>query len=111
VLGYARNSGFFAGVALDGSVISVDDGSNAAAYGVPGILASQILEGKAGTPTQAARDFTAALQRATDGAAAGSGATVAPAASPAPAAPPAPEQAGAQSFPMEDPAPGAPPPE
>jgi len=111
VLSYARNSGFFAGVALDGSVISVDDGSNADAYGVPGILASQILEGKAGTPTQAARDFSAALQRATDGAAAASGATVAPAASPAPATPPAPEQAGAQSFPMEDPAPGAPPPE
>ena len=111
VLGYARNSGFFAGVSLDGSVISVDDGSNADAYGVPGILASQILEGKAGTPSQAARDFSTALQRATNAAAATPGANAAPAASPAPATQPDAEQAGAQTFPMEDPAPGAPPPE
>jgi hypothetical protein len=87
----------------------VDDGSNADAYGVPGILASQILEGKAGTPSQAARDFTTALQRATGAAAAAPGAAAAPAASPAPQ--PDAGQAGAQTFPMEDPAPGAPPPE
>jgi lipid-binding SYLF domain-containing protein len=113
VLAYARNEGLFAGVAIDGSVIAVDDGSNASAYGVSGILASQILEGKAGNPPQAARDFTAALARATSGAAAAptakpAPAAAAPAATPQPAAPPA---EGAKTFPMEDPAPGAPPPQ
>lgn len=110
VLGYARNEGFFAGISVDGSVISVDDGSNAAAYGVADILASQILEGTAGTPTQAALDFSAALQRATSGSQA---APAAPASTPGattPAPAPAPAPDGAQTFPMEDPAPGAPPP-
>jgi lipid-binding SYLF domain-containing protein len=107
VLGYARNSGLFAGVALDGSVISVDDGSNAEAYGMQEILASQILEGKAGTPTQAARDFTGALERATGHAQSATG----PATTPASAPPKAPGAEGAQTFPMEDPAPGAPPPQ
>jgi lipid-binding SYLF domain-containing protein len=111
VLGYARNSGFFAGVALDGSVIAVDDGSNAEAYGVQGILASQILGGTAGTPTQAALDFTGALERATGHAPSAAGKTAAPATTPAATPPAAPEAEGAQTFPMEDPAPGAPPPQ
>jgi hypothetical protein len=78
----------------------------AEAYGVQGILASQILEGKAGTPTQAARDFTGALERATGQAQSASGTTAAPATTPTPS-----EAEGAQTFPMEDPAPGAPPPQ
>ena len=114
VLGYARNSGLFAGVALDGSVISIDDKANAAAYGVSGILASQILEGRAGTPPAGATAFRESLARATSGkAAAPAAAGPAPAAAPAqpaaePAAPPA---EAAQTFPLEDPAPGTPPPE
>ena len=111
VLGYARNSGLFAGVALDGSVISVDDGSNAEAYGTQGILASQILEGKSGTPTQAARDFTGALERATGHAPSASGTTAAPGTTPAATPATATGAEGAQTFPMEDPAPGAPPPQ
>jgi len=114
VLSYSRNEGLFAGVSLDGSVLSVDDRANEIAYGVAGILPSQIIEGRAGTPPPKARDFTAALTRATTPAAA-PGAKPAPA--PAPAAPPAPPPApaakpaaGATTYPMEDPAPGAPPP-
>lgn len=120
VLSYSRNEGLFAGVALDGSVISIDNGSNATAYGVSDILASQILEGKAGTAPQAALDFKAALTRATNAPGATSppsppsslgvdgAAPAAPAAPPTEAAP-APE-AGATTYPMEDPNPGAPPP-
>ena len=109
VLAYARNEGLFAGVALDGSVISIDDKSNASAYGVSGILASQILEGTAGTPSEAAREFTAALFRATTAADAAKPA----APPPAPSVPiaPGPKEGEAKTYPMEDPAPGAPPPE
>jgi lipid-binding SYLF domain-containing protein len=115
VLSYARSEGVFAGVAFAGTALSVDDDANATAYGVSGILASQILDGKLGTPSPAALEFKAALQRATDRAAAATApATAQPAATPAPAAAkPAAEPASgapAQTYPMEDPQPGAPPP-
>jgi len=109
VLSYARSQGLFAGVSLDASVISVDDSSNVDAYGVPGILASQILDGTAGTPSEAAREFTAALAQAT-----GAADAAKPAAPPpAPDVPiaPGPKDGEAKTYPMEDPAPGAPPPE
>ncbi len=111
VLAYARNEGIFAGVAIDGSVISIDGRSNASAYGVPGILASQILAGNVANPPEGARAFAEALTRATSGSAAAPapGSPAAPAA-PDSAQPPTPAE-GAKSFPMEDPAPGAPPPQ
>ena len=118
VLSYSRSEGIFAGVALDGSVLAIDDTANESAYGVSGILPSQILEGGVGTAPPAAIDFTAALTRATGATAAGQPAAVAPAATtpptaPATAQPPA-ASSGAEpatTFPMEDPEPGAPPPE
>jgi lipid-binding SYLF domain-containing protein len=120
VLSYSRSEGLFFGVALDGSVISVDDKANESAYGVADVLASQILEGKITNPPQTAVDFRAALTRATEaaesaGAAAASPATSAPAGKPAaPAdatAPATPKDGdGAKTYPMEDPQPGAPPP-
>ncbi len=110
VLSYARNEGIFIGVSLDGSIISVDDGWNALAYGVPDVLPSQILGGKIAAPP-AAQAFTALLNKAT------SGAVAAPPAGEPAAAPPAPADAmptkpedAAKTFPMEDPEPGAPPP-
>lgn len=110
ILAYARNEGIFAGVAIDGSVIAIDDKANASAYGVSGILASQILEGRAGNPPPAARAFTDALTRATSGSSSAP-ATATPAAPTPPADPQPPPSEGAQTFPMEDPAPGAPPPQ
>ena len=115
VLSYSRNEGLFAGVALDGTVISVDDSSNAIAYGVSGILPSQILEGKVASAPPAARDFTEALARATN-AASTTAAPGVPATAPVPAESPpatppaAPADPGATTYPMEDPSPGAPPP-
>ncbi len=115
VLSYSRNEGLFAGVALDGSVISVDDSSNATAYGVSGILPSQILEGKVASAPAAAKEFTAALAAATSKSAAPAPKAAEPAATPAvtapvtaPTAPAAAEPA--KTYPMEDPNPGAPPP-
>jgi lipid-binding SYLF domain-containing protein len=115
ILSYSRSEGVFLGVALDGSVISVDDRSNASAYGVSDILASQILEGRIATAPPAAQEFTAALARATAQAATTEGTPATePASAPvehAPAAPPAPaEGEPATTYPMEDPKPGAPPP-
>jgi len=98
-------------------VISIDDDANAIAYGVPDILPSQILEGRVANPPPAAREFSAALARAT--AAASAPAAKQPAAAKTPAGEPKPAPAPADSpatdaaktFPMEDPAPGAPPPQ
>ena len=110
ILAYARNEGIFAGVAIDGSVIAIDDKANASAYGVSGILASQILAGKVASAPPAARAFTESLARATSGATA-TPAKSTPAAPEQPAAPQPPATEGAKTFPMEDPAPGAPPPQ
>ena len=112
VLSYARNEGIFAGVAIDGSVIAIDDASNASAYGVSGILASQILAGTAGTPPPGAIAFTELLARATSGATSTAvGSAPAAPAQPQPAVPEAAPAEGAKTFPMEDPEPGAPPPQ
>jgi lipid-binding SYLF domain-containing protein len=118
VLSYSRNEGVFAGVAIDGSVISVDDRSNERAYGVADIRPSQIFDGKVTDVPPGARDFSAALTRATN-------AVSTPAVEPSPAPPtstspevpteapsaatPAPSPS-ATTYPMEDPSPGAPPP-
>jgi lipid-binding SYLF domain-containing protein len=113
VLSYSRSEGMFAGVALDGSVLSIDDRANESAYGMEGIRASQILEGQAVAPATA-MEFKAALERATV-ATAGSAAPTpsVPAGEPAtpPASPSQAPEAGATTFPMEDPQPGTPPPE
>jgi lipid-binding SYLF domain-containing protein len=114
VLSYSRNEGIFAGVALDGTVIAVDDGSNETAYGVSDVLPSQILEGRIASAPPAAKEFTAALNRATSTASTTTPAGTRPAAETAPPAqPPTPstEPKPATTYPMEDQNPGAPPPE
>ena len=114
VLSYSRSEGVFLGVAFEGTVIAVDDGANASAYGVSGILASQVLEGSLGTPSAAAEAFRAALTKATTstGEPQPAEAASAPATPAKPAAPA--ESSGAvvesKTFPLEDPAPGAQPP-
>jgi lipid-binding SYLF domain-containing protein len=109
VLSYARNEGIFAGVSLDGSIITIDDGWNALAYGVPDVLASQILAGKVAAPP-AAQAFTALLNKATSGVAAPAKGTPAKASAPDVKSPPDAPADEAKTYPMEDPEPGAPPP-
>jgi lipid-binding SYLF domain-containing protein len=108
VLSYSRNSGLFVGVALDGTVIAIDRAANESAYGISGVLASQILDGTVANVPPAAQAFTDALTLATKAPAA----KTAPAAHPAPAVTPVPAPADepAKTYPMEDPNPGAPPP-
>jgi lipid-binding SYLF domain-containing protein len=114
VLSYSRNEGIFAGVALDGTVIAVDNGSNETAYGVSDVLPSQILEGRIASAPPAAKEFTAALNRATSTTSTTTPEGTRPAAEAAPPTQPATqstEPKPATTYPMEDQNPGAPPPE
>jgi lipid-binding SYLF domain-containing protein len=115
VYSYSRASGLFAGVALDGSAITIDGSSNESFYKKPGILASEIIRSDAPAAPAPADQFIAAVQRSATGAA-----PAAPVHAPAPTAPteaPASTassgsgQNGVQTYPMEDPHPGQEPPQ
>ena len=131
VYSYSRNRGLFAGIAVDGSVLSIDDGADASFYKKPGIASGDILSGSITSDDEAARRFLSAVSTSTGthdsalaaapptaavtGPAVGAHAPVATAPAPAPgsaapagtthstaAAPGAP----AQSFPLADQHPG-----
>lgn len=62
---WSRARGLFAGVALDGAVLSIDNGANRTAYG-EGTTPRAIFEGRApGTPSAAITGFRDALEEAT----------------------------------------------
>lgn len=94
VYSYSRSKGLFAGVALDGSAITIDDRSNAAFYGRK-VGAADILQGKVTTNSNGAQRFHAAIAASTAPAAAG-----APAASGAPAGEKT--TSGVQTYPLEE---------
>jgi lipid-binding SYLF domain-containing protein len=106
VYSYSRNRGVFAGLALDGTVISIDDEANAAFYGKPGVASGDILAGNVTSDDESARRFMTAVASATGTQRSASAAGGAPAPAAAPAATPAPRPNGAQSFPLSDPQPG-----
>ncbi|RPE80208.1 lipid-binding SYLF domain-containing protein [Vulcaniibacterium tengchongense] len=98
---WSRARGLFAGIALDGAVLSIDDDANQAVYG-PGTTPRMIFEGRAAQqPSNAVVDFRDRLEEASATARARRGepavrAAAAPAAAPAPAA--------AQTAPLATPA-------
>jgi lipid-binding SYLF domain-containing protein len=115
VYSYSRSKGVFAGLALDGSVITIDDSANAQFYKKPGVTAGDILAGNVTTDDDTARRFLASVSTSTatapqrSASAAGSAApatasTAPPSVTPAPASQEA--SAAAQSFPLADPKPG-----
>jgi lipid-binding SYLF domain-containing protein len=112
VYSYSRNRGVFAGIAVDGSVISIDDSADAAFYKKPGVSSSDILAGTVTTDDPAAQRFLAAVATSTSGPPqrSASAAGVAPPAKTAQSAPPAPAApapgTAAQAFPLADPQPG-----
>ncbi|NLG58546.1 MAG: lipid-binding SYLF domain-containing protein [Gammaproteobacteria bacterium] len=62
---WSRARGLFAGVALDGAVLSIDDAANQAVYG-PGTTPRMIFEGRtAQQPSDAVVDFRDKLEEAT----------------------------------------------
>jgi len=64
IYSYSRNKGVFAGVALDGSVLSVDDSSNQEVYGKD-VTGSDILIKKKVPVNDVTRPFLEALKRNT----------------------------------------------
>jgi lipid-binding SYLF domain-containing protein len=117
VFAYSRARGLFAGIALDGTSLTIAEKSNDAWYDRRGVLASQIMSGAATAPeSENARRFYAALAASTGETAdtpspisASAPATVT---TPVASGLPAPPSTGGQvqTFPMEDPTPGAEPP-
>jgi lipid-binding SYLF domain-containing protein len=65
IYSYARTRGLFAGIALDGSAISIDKSANSAFYGKLGVTASEILSGNAPTPPESAQHFLSNLAQTT----------------------------------------------
>jgi len=107
VYSYSRSRGVFAGLALDGTVISIDDDADEAFYGKP-VAAGDILSGSVTSNDESARRFMAAVATSTglqQRSASAAGTPPAADGAPAPAAP-APARNGAQSFPLADPHPG-----
>jgi lipid-binding SYLF domain-containing protein len=113
VYSYSRSRGVFAGLAVDGTVISIDDDSDANFYGKPGVAAADIIAGTVTSDDSSAQRFLAAVAIST-----GTGAQRSASAAPIPssAPPPAPtgsapaaaspQPAPAQTFPLSDPQPG-----
>jgi len=115
VYSYSRSRGVFAGLAIDGSVISIDDDENDSFYRKKDVRAADIISGATTTTDDAARRFLTAVTTSTRGTQSASAApppsasTAAPQPVPQqPSAPPQPSplSSGAQSFPAEDNHPG-----
>ncbi|MGH8170507.1 MAG: lipid-binding SYLF domain-containing protein [Steroidobacteraceae bacterium] len=109
VYSYSHTSGVFAGVALSGAALTIDDSANAELYQRPGLLASDIISGAVRTNDDAARRFLTAvsegagLQPASMTSSAAAPSADVPSAAPArPARGPA-----AQAFPLQDASPGS----
>jgi lipid-binding SYLF domain-containing protein len=113
VYSYSRNRGLFAGVSLDGSIISIDSKSNRGLYGKT-TTAGDIISRKVSTDADSAKRFERAIQNSTGrstiaGSTPGNAKVAPDSASPAPADASR-SPAGATTFPMEDAQPGAEPP-
>jgi lipid-binding SYLF domain-containing protein len=111
VYSYSRSRGVFAGLALDGTVISIDDDADEAFYKKPDVGASEILSGAVTSKDNAAERFMAAVATSTGGlrtaAVTPVAATTPAAAAPVVSAPvAAPATPAVQSFPLADPQPG-----
>ncbi len=65
IYSYARTRGLFGGIALDGSVISIDKSANAALYGKSGVTATEIFSGQAPAAPATAQRFLDRLAQAT----------------------------------------------
>jgi lipid-binding SYLF domain-containing protein len=65
IYSYARTRGLFGGIALDGSVISIDRPANAALYGKSGVSATEIFSGQSPAAPATAQRFLERLAQAT----------------------------------------------
>jgi lipid-binding SYLF domain-containing protein len=65
IYSYARTRGLFGGIALDGSVISIDRPANGALYGKSGVTATEIFSGQSPAAPATAQRFLERLAQAT----------------------------------------------
>lgn len=65
IYSYARTRGFFGGIALDGSHISIDRTANASVYGKSGVTATEIFSGQAPAAPATAQRFLERLAQLT----------------------------------------------
>jgi lipid-binding SYLF domain-containing protein len=72
IYSYARTRGLFGGIALDGSVISIDRSANAALYGKSGVTATEVFSGTAPAAPATAQRFLERLAQVTHTAVRGS---------------------------------------
>jgi lipid-binding SYLF domain-containing protein len=105
VYSYSRSRGLFAGVALDGSALSIDNNADARFYDKGVVNAYDIINGSVRTNSDIARRFLDAVARSTGSSASPPPAAVAPVSTAPPAAAP-PAAGSAQTFPLSDPKPG-----
>jgi lipid-binding SYLF domain-containing protein len=114
VYSYSRASGLFAGVALDGSALTIDHRSNELFYGKPGVLPSEIVRGDAPAAPPPADKLLAAVESSVRGVNGQHVAQQTPAstttATDAPESKPA-QEGALTTYPMEDPHPGGEPPQ
>ncbi len=96
IYSYARTRGLFGGLALDGSVISIDSTANAALYGKSDVTATEIFSGQAPAAPADARKFLERLSKST---------STPVRASPAPLAevPAAPAAGDSRTYPLDTP--------
>lgn len=98
IYSYARTRGVFAGLALDGSAITIDSRADAEFYDTPHVLASDIVSGAVTTNDYAARLFVSAITACALG-------RPIPTSVASEAPPPSPTPA-AETFPLSDQHPG-----
>jgi lipid-binding SYLF domain-containing protein len=115
VYSYSRTRGVFAGLAIDGAALRIDDDANDSYYGKKDVAAADIVSGKIRSNDESARRFLAVVNSSTGAQTASTTTTASAPVSPPANGPqsdaPAPNRAappptGATSFPMEDPNPG-----
>jgi lipid-binding SYLF domain-containing protein len=104
IYSYARTRGLFGGIALDGSVISIDRSANSSLYGKSGVTATEIFSAQSPTAPATAQRFLDRLAQVTHSSVRGSPAPQADvpatsAAQPADAAAPAAEPP--RTYPLE----------
>jgi lipid-binding SYLF domain-containing protein len=108
VYSYSHTSGIFAGVALSGAALTIDDSANEDLYRHPGLMASDIISGAVRTDDDAARRFlTAVSEGAGLQPASSMTSSAAPASNAQSAAPARPNGPAAQAFPLQDSNPGS----
>jgi lipid-binding SYLF domain-containing protein len=101
IYSYARTRGLFGGIALDGSVISIDRSANSALYGKSGVTATEIFSGQAPAAPETAQRFLDRLAQLTHTAVRGSPAPQADVPAAAAPAPNPPSADAPRTYPLE----------